>query len=370
MIPIQRPYLGAEEIEAVRRVFDSRWLGLGATVQEFETKAAEMLQAPNFLAVNTGTTALHLALRACDIGGGDEVILPSLTFAADPQAIIAAGAQPVFCDVDKSTMNINCNDVEKLLSEKTKAIMPVHYRGLPCDMDALLDLAAHHDLIIIEDAAHAFGSCYKGRPIGSFGHVTCFSFDPIKNVTCGEGGGIVFQDKAKLEVAIRMRILGIDKDTWARYQNKRSWFYDVTDEGYRYHMPNFCAAIGIAQLARFQEMNSRRVSICEKYDQELQGLKSIKLFPINYSETAPFMYIVYADDRNSFMEFMSSKGIGTGVHYIPSHTFSYFKTCRKSELSVTEWLADGITTIPLYYEMQDNDIDNVISSIKEYDRRK
>jgi dTDP-4-amino-4,6-dideoxygalactose transaminase len=370
MLPVSRPFFGKEEVTKISEVLDSRWLGLGATVKEFEDKASTFLNAPRFLAINTGTTALHLALRASGIGNGDEVIVPSLTFVAGPQAIVAAGAKPVFCDVDKNTLNIDITDVEKLITPQTKAIMPVHYRGLACDMDGLLAIANKHKLVIIEDAAHAFGSKYKGKPIGSFGHVTCFSFDPIKNVTCGEGGGIVFQDAGAHELAVKMRILGIDKDTWARYQNKRSWFYDVTNEGYRYHMPNFCAAIGVVQLARFQEMNSKRVAICKRYDNELKTLKRIKLFPMNYDETAPFMYIVYADDRNNFMEFMSSKGIGTGVHYIPSHTFSFFNKCRKSELTATEWLAEGITTIPLYYEMQDNDLDKIISSIKEYDAGK
>lgn len=370
MLPVSRPFFGKEELSRISEVLDSRWLGLGATVKEFEDKSAAFLNAPRFLAVNTGTTALHLALKASGIGNGDEVIIPSLTFVAGPQAIIAAGAKPVFCDVIDETLNIDISDVEKLITKNTKAIMPVHYRGLASDMDGLLAIAKQHDLIVIEDAAHAFGSKYNGREIGSFGHITCFSFDPIKNVTCGEGGGVVFQDSAMHELAIKMRILGIDKDTWARYQNKRSWFYDVTEEGYRYHMPNFCAAIGVVQLGRFKEMNTKRIEICKRYDNELENLKSIKTFPINYHETAPFMYIVYAEDRNTFMEFMGQKGIGTGVHYIPSHTFSYFKKCRKSQLKNTEWLAEGITTIPLYYEMKNEDVEHVISCIKEYDSRK
>jgi dTDP-4-amino-4,6-dideoxygalactose transaminase len=307
MLPVSRPFFGKEELSGISDVLDSRWLGLGATVKEFEDKSAAFLSAPRFLAVNTGTTALHLALKASGIGKGDEVIIPSLTFVAGPQAIVAAGAQPVFCDVNKENLNLDSNDVENLITKNTKAIMPVHYRGLPCNMDGLLAIAQKYNLIVIEDAAHAFGSKYKGRFIGSFGHITCFSFDPIKNVTCGEGGGIVFQDPKMHELAIKMRILGIDKDTWSRYQNKRSWFYDVTDEGYRYHMPNFCAAIGVVQLGRFKEMNTRRVEICKKYDDELKNLKRIHIFPIDYHETAPFMYIVYAEDRNSFMEFMTQR---------------------------------------------------------------
>jgi dTDP-4-amino-4,6-dideoxygalactose transaminase len=367
MLPVSRPYLGPKEIASVSKVFDSRWLGLGSTVKEFETKAAEMIKAPNFLAVNTGTTAMHLAMRACGIGPGDEVIVPSLTFAAGPQSIIASGAKPVFCDIEESTLNIDVEDVQKLISKKTKAIIPVHYRGMPCNMDALLKVAEDNKIIVIEDAAHAFGSNYKGRPIGSFGHVTCFSFDPIKNVTCGEGGGIVFQDQKRYETAIKMRILGIDKDTWSRYQNKRSWFYDVTDEGYRYHMPNFCAAIGVVQLTRFRQMNDRRIEICKKYDASFQDLRKTKVIPMDYSETAPFMYIVFSEDREKFIADMTQKGVGTGVHYIPSHTFSFFKEFRRSKLIKTEQIAEQITTLPLYYEMTDADVALVIQSVKDFD---
>jgi len=228
MIPVQRPCIGKEELEAVGKVFETGWLGMGSVTKEFEDAVREFIGTENVIAVNTGTTALHLAFDAIGLGPGDEVIVPSLTYVATIQAITATGATPVFCDIKEDTLNMDVNDVKKKITKRTKAIVPVHYRGIPCDMDSILTLAEQFKLRIVEDAAHAFGSYYKGKRIGSFGDITCFSFDPIKNITCGEGGMIITQNSKLLDIMQRKRILGIDKDTWSRYQNKRSWFYDVT----------------------------------------------------------------------------------------------------------------------------------------------
>jgi len=189
-IPVHRPYLGQQELDAVARVFDARWLGLGSVTKEFETKIQEFIGAKHVIAVNTGTSALHLALDALGVGPGDEIIVPSLTFVATPQSVLAVGARPVFCDVCEDTLNIDVADVAHRINQHTKAIMPVHYGGEACEMDELLDVARKHHLHIVEDAAHAFGSAYKGRQIGTIGDITCFSFDPVKNITCGDGGAI------------------------------------------------------------------------------------------------------------------------------------------------------------------------------------
>src|SRR3990172_6604946 len=250
MLPVSRPSMGQEELEEVKKVFDSGWLGLGSTVFEFENVLKEYLGAKNVIAVNTGTTALHIALDAFGVGVGDEVIVPSLTFCASIQVITALRAIPVFCEVYPNSVNIDIEDVKNRITPKTKAIMPVHYCGNACDMDALLDIGKEKNIVIIEDAAHAFGSLYKDRKIGSFGDVTCFSFDPIKNITCGEGGAVVLGNDEIAEEIRRKRILGIDKDTWHRYKNERSWFYEVTTQGYRYHMSNINAAIGVAQFKK------------------------------------------------------------------------------------------------------------------------
>lgn len=367
MIPVSKPSLGEEEIRLVGSVFASNWLGLGSYVKQFEDSVSEYLNAPRFLATCNGTAAIHLALRALGIGSRDEVIVPSLTFIASIQAITASGAKPVFCDIDADTLNIDVTQIESLVSEQTKAIMPVHYRGLACDLDSILSISETHNLAVIEDAAHAFGSSYDGKNIGSFGHVTCFSFDPIKNITCGEGGGIVFHDKAHHLIAEKMRVLGIDKDTWSRYRNQRAWQYDVVSEGYRYHMPNFCAAIGLAQLRKIDSFRKRKVEICRRYDESFQDMVKISIIPTDYESTFPFMYIVLAENRDDFMEFLKKQGIGSGIHYIPAHHFTYYHVAKRGNLDNTEIIASKITSLPLYADMTNNEVEKVVSCVRRYD---
>lgn len=369
MIPVQRPSIGREELTSVEEVFKTGWLGMGSVTKEFEDAVGKFLGAKNVIAVNTGTTALHMAFDAAGLGPGDEVITPSLTYVATTQAITATGAKPVFCDVEEDTLNMDVRDAEKRITSRTKAIVPVHYRGLPCDMDRILEIARRYNLRVIEDAAHAFGSCYKGKKIGSFGDLTCFSFDPIKNITCGEGGAVITHDDKSLELLRRKRILGIDNDTWSRYKNERSWFYDVTTQGYRYHMANINAAIGLVQLKKYEGMNSRKVSIAKRYDQEFSGLKKIRLLKTDYNGIGFFMYIIRVlKDREGLMKFLKERDIGTGIHYIPSHVFSFYK--RKGvNLPVTEKLYKQILTIPLFPDMSDEQAGQVISAIREWDSK-
>src|SRR3989339_538560 len=253
MLPVSRPSTGKEELDAIEKVMKTGWLGLGSVVFDFENLLKEYLGVKNIIAVNTGTSAIHIALDAFGIKAGDEVVVPSMTFAATVQAILVTGATPVFCEVKADTLNLDIEDVKKRITSKTKAIIPVHYCGQACDMDALLAIAEPKGIKVIEDAAHAFGSGYKGKKIGSFGHAACFSFDPIKNLTCGEGGAVALNDDELAEKIRRKRILGIDKDTWHRYRNERTWFYEVTDTGFRYHMSNINAAIGIEQFKKFDK---------------------------------------------------------------------------------------------------------------------
>jgi perosamine synthetase len=367
MLPVSKPSIGIEELEEVKKVFDTGWLGLGSTVFEFENTVKEYLGAKNVIAVNTGTSALHIALDAFGITKGDEVIVPSLTFCASIQVITALQAIPVFCEIEPNTLNIDVEDVAKRITAKTKAIMPVHYCGNACIMDDLLEIGKEHNVIIIEDAAHAFGSSCNGRKIGSFGDVTCFSFDPIKNLTCGEGGAVVLSDDDIAEEIRRKRILGIDKDTWHRYRNERSWFYEVATQGYRYHMSNINAAIGIAQFKKLNLFIKKKRSIVSLYNKYFKDLKGVEILDWNLEETAPFSYIIRVTDgrRDQLMDFLTLKGIGSGVHYIPNHIQPFFKQYT-SELPVTEKVWQEIATLPLYYDMNDNDIQMVIDAITEF----
>lgn len=365
-IPVSRPSIGHDELNEVSKVFSTGWLGLGATVFEFENAIKDFLGAKNVIAVNTGTSALHLALDGYGIGSGDEVIVPSLTFCASVQAITALGAVPVFCEIDPKTLNIDVNDLEHRITKNTKAIMPVHYCGLPCEMDRIFEIAKSHNLKIVEDAAHAFGSNYKGKMIGSFGDATCFSFDPIKNITCGEGGAIVTEDDDFAELVRTKRILGIDKDTWHRYKNERSWDYGVITQGYRYHMSNVNAAIGLSQLKKFEEFDRRKKEIVGYYNSLLK-LDGIELLDWNLDSTSPFTYIVRVLDnkRESLAKFLNDNGIGTGIHYIPNHIQPFFKKFSTA-LPVTEKVSEEILTLPLYYDMSDEQVSLVVEKTIEF----
>ena len=372
MVPVSRPSIGNEELEEVKKIFESGWLGLGSTVFEFENKIKEYLGAKHVIAVNTGTTALHIALDAFFIGEGDEVIVPSLTFCATIQVITSLKAVPVFCEVDSYTLNIDIEDVKKRITKRTKAIIPVHYCGNSCDMDKLLEIGKKHNIIIIEDAAHAFGSSYKGKKIGSFGDATCFSFDPIKNITCGEGGAVVLSNDDIAEEIRRKRILGIDKDTWHRYRNERTWFYEVTTQGYRYHMSNINAAIGLVQLKKLSKFIERKKKIVKRYNEAFGNLDGIKTLKWNEKETAPFAYIIRVlnGGRDEMMDFMIKKGIVTGVHYIPNHLQPFFKPFVTSSLPVTEQMGEEILTLPLYYDMVDEQVSTVIEAVDDFLKHK
>jgi perosamine synthetase len=367
VLPVSRPSIGQEELKEVEKVFSTGWLGLGSTVFEFENKLKDYLGAKHVIAVNTGTTALHIALDAFGIKDGDEVIVPSLTFCASIQAITALGARPVFCEINPDDLNMDISDVKKRITKKTRSIMPVHYCGKACDMDALMAIGKEHNIFIIEDAAHAFGSTYKGRKIGSVGDATCLSFDPIKNLTCGEGGGVALSDDRVAELIRTKRILGIDKDTWHRYRNERAWFYEVTTQGYRYHMSNINAAIGLAQLAKLASFIQKKKEIVQKYNDAFMHINGLKILTWNLEETAPFTYIlrILNGTREDVIEFLKGKGVGTGIHYIPNHLQPFFEA-YSTPLPVTEQIGEEILTLPLYYDMKDEDLSLVIESVCEF----
>ena len=368
MIPISRPVTGPEEIKAMEKVFASAWLGLGSTVFEFEEALKAYLGAKHVIAVNTGTSALHIALAGWGVGPGDEVILPSITFAACVQAVLALGAVPVFAESHEETLLLDIDDVERRLTPKTKAVMPVHYCGSPCDLERLGELSRRHGFLVIEDAAHAFGSDYQGRKIGTHGHAACFSFDPIKNITTGEGGAVALSDDKVAEEIRRQRILGIDKDTWHRYKNTRTYFYEVVSPGFRYHMPNFCAAVGLEQLKKLPGFIARRREIARRYDAAFAGLAEVKPLKVDYGSVVPHIYIVRvpAGRRDAFMDCLKARGVGSGLHYIANHIQPMFRKYVRGPLPRAERLWQEIVTIPLHCAMSDQDVETVVAAVKAF----
>jgi perosamine synthetase len=245
--------------------------------------------------------------------------------------------------------------------------MPVHYCGLPCDMDELLKIGREKNILIVEDASHAFGSSYKGKRIGSFGDITCFSFDPIKNLTCGEGGAVALSNDTIAKIIRTKRILGIDKDAWNRSQNEQSWFYEVTTQGYRYHMSNINASIGIAQLRKFEKFIQKKKDIVKKYNDVFININDLKILSWNLQEMAPFAYIIRVlnGERENLIEFLIKRGVGFSIHYIPNHLQPFFMQ-YKAKLPVTEQIGKEILTLPLYYDMTDKQITIVIKAVKDY----
>lgn len=365
-IPVQRPSLNQDEVYAVKEVFKSGWLGLGSKVKEFEKEIGTFIGTDYVIGVNSGTSALHLALDAIGISKNDEVLVPSLTFVATAQAITQTGAKPVFCDISEETLNIDLQEIAKRITSRTRAIMVVHYRGAACDMKEILEIAKHYSLRVIEDAAHAFGSSYKGKKIGGFGDITAFSFDPIKNITCGEGGAIIVNDKLLYKRLLAKRQLGIDKDSWSRYRNKRSWQYDVREIGYRYHLSNINAAIGLSQLNKCESFIKKKNTIAKRYDEEFKNISGLRIIKTDYKETALFMYVIRVlKKREKFIGFLRLKGIETGIHYLPVHTLSLYKN-QNISLPITETISKQIVTLPLYSSMTKQEVERVIEGVKEY----
>lgn len=363
MIPLSKPAIGKEEMQLVQKVFSSNWLGQGEFVEQFENRIKNYLNVQNVIAVNNCTSGLHLSLDSIGVGDGDEVIVPSQTFAASIQAIIATGASPVFCEISPSDFNVDISDIENKITSKTSAIMPVHMYGIPCNMDAILEIANKHNLIVIEDAAHAFGSEYNGKMIGSFGHITCFSFDPIKNITCGEGGAICLQDNDLASLLIKKKNLGIDRDGWVRNTENSDLAYQVTTKGFRYHMSNINAAIGLAQFEKIEAFKNRKQEIIRQYNEAFKSLPEIRILNWNLSDTFPFSYglRILNGRRDRLMKYLNTKGVQTRINYIPNHLQPAFRT--NISLPVTEQVYNEMISLPLFFDLSKKDLNYIIDSV-------
>ncbi len=361
-IPMSKPSVGKAELVALEAVFATGWLGEGEITEQFEKAVAAFTEAPFVVAVNTGTSALHLALHALGVGRGDQVILPSMTFVSDPMAIILSGARPVFCDINPDTLNIDPARIPELITSKTKAIMPTDFSGLPCDVQEIRRIIGNNEIKIIRDASHSFGSKINGHVVGvcSGEDITCLSFDPIKNVTCGEGGALLLKDRDLADKLRSQKMLGIVKSTWYSFSKKKMEDRRVEQMGFRYHMSNINAAIGLAQIKRFHAFARRRQMLAKRYDNLLSKNKYITLLKRNYDQIVPFMYIIRvpAQDRDNLIKYLMAHGIHAGLRYYPCHLQPFFGHKQSRRLPVTEQMADEMLSIPLFPDLTQHRPDN------------
>ncbi|MCJ7582444.1 MAG: DegT/DnrJ/EryC1/StrS family aminotransferase [Candidatus Aminicenantes bacterium] len=374
-LPFSKPSITKKEIQEVVKTLESGWLTTGKKAKLFEERLAEYIGTKFAVSLSSGTAALFLSLIVNNIQPGDEVITTPLTFISTANVVHHLGARPIFCDIDENTYNIDPNRIEEKISKRTKAVIPVHYSGQPCDMKHIMKIARKHRLSVIEDAAHAMGAEYYGRKVGSLGNLTCFSLFPTKNMTTGEGGFITLNDDKKAQRLIQLRLHGMTKDGWKRYTKEGSWYYEVREAGYKYNLPDINAAIGLVQLKRLNTLNQKRKRLVDAYKKKLSnfpGIRVLNILPEMKSSWHIFPIWVDKDtlgiDRNRLVQELWNRNIGTSVHFIPLHLQPFYQKTyayKKGDFPVSEKVFDGILSLPLFPDMNLSDIDAVVSALHD-----
>ncbi len=372
--------IGQEEIKAVNEVLTSGWLTTGPKVQEFEKNMQDYLGCVKAVGLTSCTGGLHIALAALGIGPGDEVIVPTYTFAASAHVVEWLGAKPVLVDVEKDTFNVDPKKIKQAITAKTKVIMPVHFAGHACEMEKIMSLAKEHNLYVIEDAAHAIGTEYKGTKIGNFGEATVFSFYVTKTITTAEGGMIVTNNAELGQKLKRYSYFGVDKDAFGRYSDKGNWYYEIIEPGFKYNMDNIQGALGVEQLKKLDEFIEKRRQLAALYNHLLQEIPEIKIFPEKeYTKHSYHLYPILIDSkalnisRAEFIDELKEYKIGTSVHFIPLHLHPYYQKkygFNKGDFPVAEMLYENEISLPLYPGMNNEDIIYVVKAIKEIIQRK
>jgi len=372
-IPVFKPTVGKEELNACKEVLDIGWLGMGKNVGEFENKIKQYLHANDrhVAAVSTGHAALHLGLLIAGVKKGDEVITPAFNNIADFQAILAIGAKPVFCDIDNETLCIDFDKAEKMISKKTKACIVMDYDCCLCDHDRAAEFAEKFNIRIIHDAAHSFGSKYKGKMIGSFSDICMFSFDPVKTLTCLDGGALIVKTEEELRDIQEMRLVGMTQPTNIMYNNERAWTYDVKQLGFRYHMGNLHAAIGLAQLKKIDRISETRQAACKYYNKMLRGIPEVRIPETNFKDITPFLYYIRVpcERRDALREYLFKNGVDNGIHWQPGHWFTLLKKCKKDDLAITDKVGKEILSLPLHSFMTTKTIDHISRMVQNFFRK-
>jgi dTDP-4-amino-4,6-dideoxygalactose transaminase len=368
VIPVFRPWIDEAEISASRRALENGWLGMGSFVDQFEREIAGIIGSPDrhVAAVSTGHGALHLALMLIGAGPGDEIITPSFNNITDFQAILATGASPVFCDIDEDSLCIDLEKAEALITPQTKEMIVTDYGCGFCDHDAVSRLAKKYGLRVIHDGAHSFGSKYHGRRVGSFSDITMFSFDPVKTITSIDGGALVVRTREELERVREMRLVGMSQSSATLYQDQRAWSYDVRMLGFRYHMANLHAAIGLAQLEKIEAIAESRRAACSYLNERLGEVPDLICPRTSFDDLVPFLYYVRvpAQRRNSFRAYLKERGIDTGIHWQPGHWFTLLKPFDRGGLEVTERVGHEIVSLPLHSKMPQPALDRIVQATR------
>jgi len=373
-LPFHVPHIENEEIESVVDTLRSGWLSAGPKTHVFESEFANYLGADHAIAVNSCTAALHLALDAVGISRGDEVLVPTMTFAATAAVVTYCGAKPVLVDCEPDTLNIDAEQIPQAVTSKTRAVIPVHFAGQPCDMTSITEIAAQRNWAVIEDAAHALPAYYRKAMAGTVGDIGCFSFYATKTITTGEGGMIVTDHAGYAERMRLMRSHGMAKDAWNRYSEHGSWYYDIVLPGYKYNMNDIAAALGIAQLRKCKRLCQIRTRYAEKYDEGFADLKEI-VTPVTHPGTqhAWHLYVIQLQldrlrvDRNEFIERLKQRNIGTGVHFIPLHLHPYYRDAfgyRAEQFPSATDAYRRIISLPIYPKMSEDDVQFVIDGVR------
>jgi len=374
-IPFARPWIDDAEIGAVSEVLASKWISTGPKTAEFERHFAEYIGVKHALAVSSCTAALHLSLVAAGIGEGDEVITTPYTFTATSEAIGYTGAKPIFVDIDPVTLNIDVNRITEKITTRTKAILPVHIAGLPCNMDVLLEIGKQRNLVVIDDAAHAIPTDYKGHRIGSIGDLSAFSFYANKNLATGEGGMITTNNDDFAEMIKPMRLHGLSKDAWDRQSNRSAWYYQVNSQGYKYNMTDIQAAMGLCQLVKLDKQTDIRRKYVQIYQERLGTISEIVTPP---EETlncrSCHLYIIQLRtelskiSREGFIEAMRQAHIECSVHYIPLHCFPFYQKLygyREGDFPCAEAVSERVVSLPLHPDLTIEDIHIIVDAISK-----
>jgi len=374
-LPIAKAWFGEEERAEILDTLASEWITTGPKTRYFEESVQHYLGVSHAIALNSCTAALHLSLAACGIGEGDEVITSPLTFCATANVVLHQRARVVFVDIERDTFNLDPDQLQRAVGPETKAIIPVHYGGHPCEMQPILDIASERGLRVFEDAAHAIGARYHDQQIGTLGDTGCFSFYAIKNMTTGEGGMLVTPDG---ELAERVRILslhGISKDAWKRYGSQGSWYYEVMTPGYKYNMSDIQASLGIHQLRKLDRFIARRGVLARRYSQALADVPEVELPKARAGiRHAWHLYPILVNldrltiDRAQFIEALRAENIGTTVNFIPVHLHPYYQKTfgyKEGDFPVTEDVYRREISLPLFPRMQDSDVDSAAEAVRK-----